>query len=75
MNYNYKYILYELAQNDILEITTYFINQLNNKKVANYLIEAFIEKIKIACNEPYLYKLDPSPKLAKKGIRRIPCES
>lgn len=61
----------EKAEDDLSKIVSYISNTLCNPKVADKLLQDFLDtKTKIADN-PYMYPLSNDSKLQQKGISQL----
>jgi plasmid stabilization system protein ParE len=61
----------EKAEQDLSEIVTYFTDKLCNPKVAESLLEEFLEEKNNISDNPYMYPLSNDLVLQSEGYHRI----
>ncbi len=69
MAYNVR--IMEKAEQDLSEIVTYFTDKLCNPKVAESLLEEFLEEKNNISDNPYMYPLSNDLVLQSEGYHRI----
>ena len=69
MAYNVR--IMEKAEQDLSEIVTYFTDKLCNPKVAESLLEEFLEEKMNIADNPYMYPLSNDLVLQSKGYYRF----
>ena len=69
MAYNVR--IMDRAEQDLSEIVTYFTDKLCNPKVAESLLEEFLEEKMNIADNPYMYPLSNDLVLQSKGYHRF----
>lgn len=69
MAYNVR--IMEKAEQDLSEIVTYFTDKLCNPKVAESLLEEFLEEKNNISDNPYMYPLSNDLVLQSEGYHRF----
>lgn len=71
MAFKYKFLISEMAKNDIDTTIDYIANHLKNKQAATKLYDVINEKINILCTDPMLSKDCKYYGIEDETVRRI----